>query len=167
MSFESVAMPTQIKFTIMAALTSFGSETRLIPAADDIDFAAISTEDLEKLLNEITTRNGTLSEETALLEQFNTRVHNSNTAGATGAYVNTNGQSSETRTKGGDDGKKKQKDKQKEPEKLLTLSAEQKAEVAARELEELKDRIEKEKQDWEHVSDAIRVNYHVLGLFNP
>ena len=62
--------------------------------------------------------------------------------------------------------KKKRGDKAKENEVVILLTAEQKSEVANREVEEMKDEIDREKERWEKVTDNLKVLLRVTTTHN-
>jgi hypothetical protein len=147
---------------------------------DEIDIDNYTDTELEKLHDELAQKNDILDMEVILFESYFQRVQPQLTAANALAslksgtnpteanaaawqdYDNENdGKGDKDKDSGqgmGRRDKKKRNEKAKESEKPLLLTSEQKAEIAARELEELKDLIDSERQEWEKESDNLKVS---------
>lgn len=62
--------------------------------------------------------------------------------------------------------KKKKGEKVKEMDRPVLLTFEQKSDIAARELEELRDKIQRDKEDWGKIIDNYKVNTGCLNICN-
>jgi hypothetical protein len=126
---------------------------------DDADFDTYSDLDLVRLHEELTKRNVMMEAENKLFESYLVRV---NPHVLKGDHEldgrREDGQGDGDKKDIGRERKKKKGEKAKEADKPILLTPEQKAEIATRELEELKDEIEKQKEEWGKVLDNYKVH---------
>ncbi|KAI9328024.1 hypothetical protein DFJ73DRAFT_904462 [Zopfochytrium polystomum] len=155
----------------------------LLPASalDDGDFDAYSDLDLVRLSDELAKRSRLLHAENLLFESYLTRVspHALRDGVVTGAGEGTAGGGgggggaddgaaagtvAAAAAAGGRRDKKKKGDKAKEAEKPVLLTPEQKAEIATRELEELRDEIERQREEWGKVLDNYKAELEEVEI---
>ncbi|KAJ3191437.1 hypothetical protein HK101_007712 [Irineochytrium annulatum] len=148
------------------------------PPLDDNDFDAYSDADLVRLHDELRKRNTLLEAENNLFESFLDRVvphalradHDGTgdgKDGATGAGGGNGGggeKESEKKEARREERKRKKGEKAKEVDKPTLLTPEHKAEIATRELEELRDEIEKQKEEWAKVLDNFKAEIEEVEI---
>ncbi|KAI9206393.1 uncharacterized protein BJ171DRAFT_566732 [Polychytrium aggregatum] len=145
-----------------------GAEANLLSrltAMDDYEFDNYADSELLKLKEELIIKNDMMENENKLFESYWNRVNPGNGGpGATGTV------DEELQDAGGGmqqqqmRQKKKKGEKQKEIEKRLLLTPEQKSEIATRELEELRDEIEKQKEEWAKVLDSYKAEMEEVEI---
>ncbi|KAJ3156397.1 hypothetical protein HDU89_004179 [Geranomyces variabilis] len=163
-----------------------GGRPLAIAFLDDSDFDAYSDEELVRLHDELTKKTQFLEAENTLFDSFLSRVGPDAgvppatkpllegytdveaqgdpavgagavaTAPATGAPAPTAPTGARARKKKGEKAEKQQAP--------ILLTSEQKAEIATRELEELKDEIEKQKEEWGKVLDNHRAEMEEIDI---
>ncbi|KAG5463079.1 MAG: hypothetical protein BJ554DRAFT_1873 [Olpidium bornovanus] len=138
------------------------------PAAEELDFDSYNDAALVKVLRDLEKRNAFYELENRLFTSYLSRVtpnalrgeDEADDRGPAGAAAPRGG-AAEAATRAAAEkegrGKKKRGEKGKEQEKPVLLVPEQKSEIATRELEELRDEIEKQKQEWEKRLDSLKV----------
>ena len=132
---------------------------------DLIDFDAYEDKELARLAVELEKKISMMELENSMFDSYMTRVapqgavsKEDGEAGAGGAVAD-----QESGAVGGERGnkerreKKKKGEKVKELEKPVLLTSEQKCDIASRELEELRDKIQRDKEDWAKVVDNYKV----------
>ncbi|KAL3898036.1 MAG: hypothetical protein SGCHY_003014 [Lobulomycetales sp.] len=141
---------------------------------DEIDFDIHSDRDLVTLKEEVKAGIAFIEQENRLFQSYILRVNpnalrSSEPAGALGekgigsdVLQNQPGNASSLAARKKKDGGKKAGDDSRD--KPLVLTAEQKSEVATRELEELRDEIEKRKDDWGRVLDNLRAEMEEVDI---
>ncbi|KAI9341998.1 hypothetical protein BDR26DRAFT_859919 [Obelidium mucronatum] len=158
---------------------------------DFADFDAYSDVDLVRLNKELQKRNGLLAAENRLFESFLARVNPSNLGlglglgAAKNAAANAAAGSANAAAANMDElieeekrqalaqaqadaagrrEKKKKGEKTKEADKPMLLTPEQKSEIATRELEELRDEIEKQKEEWGKILDNYKAELEEVEI---
>ena len=122
--------------------------------SEDIDLESYEDEDLVELQSELTKKLEFYESENLVFESFLNRMlpglnnEDLELKKETDADVDKNA------------GRKKKKNDKKETEKPVLLNLEQKNEISTREMEELRDAIQKEKEDWGKILD----NYKVIAI---
>ncbi|KAJ3158494.1 hypothetical protein HDU86_002719 [Geranomyces michiganensis] len=154
---------------------------------DDSDFDAYSDEELVRLHDELTKKTQFLEAENSLFDSFLARVgpdagvapatkplaegytdveaQGEPTAGTLGTTaVSTTGAAAPAVGATGARARKKKGEKAEKQQAPILLTSEQKAEIATRELEELKDEIEKQKEEWGKVLDNHRAEMEEIDI---
>ncbi|KAJ3332697.1 hypothetical protein HDU76_013376 [Blyttiomyces sp. JEL0837] len=139
---------------------------------EDSDFDTYSDLDLVKLQEELTKRNALLEAENKLFESYLMRVNPHAVRGEHDPSLwgekrdgDGRGEDGERRDMGRREERKKKKgDKSKEADKPILLTPEQKSEIATRELEELRDEIEKQKEDWGKILDNFKAELEEVEI---
>ena len=137
---------------------------------DDADFDTYTDLDLVRLHEELNKRNKLMEAENRLFESYLARVNpnilkedggpgdgRKDGDGRDGADV--------SKEMGRQERKKKKGEKTKEVDKPILLTPEQKSEIATRELEELRDEIEKQKEEWGKILDNHKVNFNSSFIY--
>ncbi|KAG5462139.1 MAG: hypothetical protein BJ554DRAFT_5565 [Olpidium bornovanus] len=137
-------------------------------AADDFDFDSYNDAALVRALKDLEKKNSFFELENRLFHSYLNRVaphalkgeDEADEKAAAAAAPGGTGASAPGVRHAEKEGraKKKRGDKSKEQEKPVFLTTDQKSEVATRELEELRDEIEKQKADWEKIMDNLKVD---------
>ncbi|KAJ3071957.1 hypothetical protein HDU98_004522 [Podochytrium sp. JEL0797] len=150
-------------------------------APTDLDFADFDTYsdiDLVRLNAELKKRNTSLSNENRLFESFMGRVALGGGASKkdpkdgledpmqlqTQAMTQAQAQAQAQADAAGRREKKKKGEKTKEVDKPVLLTPEQKSEIATRELEELRDEIEKQKEEWAKIMDNYKAELEEVEI---
>jgi hypothetical protein len=129
---------------------------------DDTDFDSYTDLDLVRLHDELVKRNNILEAENNLFESYLSRVDPHILKGDERGDEATKTEDERGKDVGRTERKKKKGEKTKEADKPILLTPEQKSEIATRELEELRDEIEKQKEDWGKILDNYKVNFKVI-----
>ncbi|TPX30661.1 hypothetical protein SmJEL517_g05803 [Synchytrium microbalum] len=134
--------------------------------AEDVE--TCTNAELSLLLTELKKKNARLETENKLFDSYLARIgpllpdDNGKMGGATG--------NKDSNALGVDDASKKEKKKKgdknraNEQEKIVLLTPEQRAEVASRALDELKDEIEKEKEGWTRFVDNLKAEIEEVEI---
>ncbi|KAJ3393348.1 hypothetical protein HDU84_002143 [Entophlyctis sp. JEL0112] len=153
---------------------------------DAADFDAYSDDDLVRLCAELKKRNAALDQENRLFESYHARVNPTTTNTASNGTAAASGPDDDRRAGPGTQPhqqypagadaaaaaaaavgrreKKKKGEKTKEADKPIALTPEQKSEIATRELEELRDEIEKQKEEWGKILDNHRAELEEVEI---
>ncbi|KAJ3117234.1 hypothetical protein HDU96_007493 [Phlyctochytrium bullatum] len=139
------------------------------PALDDADFDTYSDFDLVRLHEELLKRNTLLEAENQLFESYLMRVnpqamrseHDQLLDGQKEGQAANEGEKRDGRR---EERKRKKGEKAKEADKPILLTPEQKAEIATRELEELRDEIERQKEEWGKVLDNYKAEIEEVEI---
>jgi hypothetical protein len=128
---------------------------------DIIDFDAYDDKELARLGIELEKKLAMIELENNMFDSYMTRVvPQSSKEDGEGGLAN---QDQETNGAPGDRANKERREKKKKGEKVkeidkpILLNSEQKCDIAGRELEELRDKIERDKEDWAKVIDNYKV----------
>jgi len=116
---------------------------------EEADFKTYSTQELESLQSELSTRTQFLDMENHVFESHHLRVMGVKDKKLAAKELE---DSLEERERGW----KKKKNDKKELDKLLSLTFDQKSEIATRELEEMKDEVSATRESWKRNCDNIR-----------
>lgn len=158
------------KTDISTNIPSIFTGTSTNPEEILMEFDAYSDKELQALQLELSQRNTFLETETKLLNSYLERVNPTTTSkqdetnqqqqatSATHEETSKDAARREERTK------KKKNDKHKEVDKLIQLTPEQKSEIATRELEELRDEIEKQKEEWSKIMDNLKAEMEEIEI---
>ncbi|KAJ1553089.1 hypothetical protein HK096_009268, partial [Nowakowskiella sp. JEL0078] len=136
---------------------------------DDLDFDAYSDHELIVLFEDLKRTNKFLEQENRLFESNLMRV-NPHVLKAEGTLDGKDDMNKETDGQDRKDNrreerhKKKKGEKAKEQDKPILLTPEQKSEIATRELEELRDEIEKQKEEWGKVLDNFKAEMEEVEI---
>lgn len=146
-------------------------------ALEELNFDVYTDKELSQLQSELSKKVDFLDLENAMFESYINRVihgKDSDEKGNNNAHAGNNeqnggkfndeggadrgGAGNQGNQKDGRREKKKKNEKAKDIDKPILLTSEQKSEIATRELEELKDDILTEKEEWGKVMDNYKVN---------
>ncbi|KAI8810775.1 hypothetical protein BJ742DRAFT_675548 [Cladochytrium replicatum] len=147
---------------------------------EDGEFDSYSDQELSKLLEMLIRTNRVLEQECILFESYLHRVNPQAVRGDNPDFAGESAFSNLTRTSDGsgfadtttserkenrrEERKKKKGEKAKEADKPILLTPEQKSEIATRELEELRDEIEKQKEDWGKTMDNVKAEMEEVEI---
>ncbi|KAJ3019639.1 UNVERIFIED_CONTAM: hypothetical protein HDU68_010581 [Siphonaria sp. JEL0065] len=140
---------------------------------DFADFDTYSDVDLVRLNAELQKRNALLSAENKLFESFLSRVNqglannSKNNKDNMDEIIEEEKRQAQAQAQADAAGrreKKKKGEKTKEVDKPILLSPEQKSEIATRELEELRDEIEKQKEEWGKILDNYKAELEEVEI---
>ncbi|KAJ3128583.1 hypothetical protein HK098_004009 [Nowakowskiella sp. JEL0407] len=137
------------------------------PILDDLDFDSYSDAELVSLVEDLTRTNSFLEQENKLFETNLLRVNPQalKNDGFDGREESKDVKDEvQDRLLGRREGKKKKGEKAKEIDKPILLTPEQKSEIATRELEELRDEIEKQKEEWSKVLDNYKAEMEEIEI---
>lgn len=140
------------KFLTSPMETADAAQDRIL---QELDFDTYGDQELVALSNELDRKLEVLQSENAMFESFLGRVGKDgmeklDTAAQMEADINAAKERDTRRDK------KKKGEKQKEQDKPLLLTLEQKSDVATREYEELRDEIQRKKEEWAMLMDNCR-----------
>lgn len=132
---------------------------------DMIDFDAYEDKELARLAVELDKKISMIGLENNMFDSYMARVAPQGALSKEDGETGTGGAvaDQESGAAGGERGnkerreKKKKGEKVKELEKPVLLTSEQKCDIASRELEELRDKIQRDKEDWAKVIDNYKV----------
>nr|KAJ3418244.1 hypothetical protein HK105_000149 [Polyrhizophydium stewartii] len=159
-------------------------QTQTQSLVEEIDFDAYSDKELVRLQTELQRKVQFLESENAMFESYLTRVTqgkdgddkgdpasgqkgDSGAAGGSGAGgggAGGEGGDGQDRGKDGRREKKKKGEKVKEVDKPVLLTSEQKSEIATRELEELRDEIQHQKEEWGKIMDNYKAEIEEVEI---
>ncbi|ORY38847.1 hypothetical protein BCR33DRAFT_700354 [Rhizoclosmatium globosum] len=143
---------------------------------DFADFDTYSDVDLVRLNDELKKRNALLDSENKLFESYLARVNPANPnanpnmkrdATAMDEMIEEEKRQAQAQAQADAAGrreKKKKGEKTKEVDKPILLTPEQKSEIATRELEELRDEIEKQKEEWGKILDNYKAELEEVEI---
>ncbi|KAJ3334518.1 hypothetical protein HDU91_002695 [Kappamyces sp. JEL0680] len=133
------------------------AETEIANALDLIDFDAYDDKELSRLSSELAKKVSMIELENNMFDTYLARVIPVGKDDENQITLQDQDAAGADRGKEARREKKKKGEKVKEMDRPVLLTSEQKSDIAIRELEELKDQIQRDKEDWGKIVDNYKV----------